>query len=92
VTRCEWSDLPVDQCGHCTGAPEISEGPKPTRQEGSQTEARFPGSCGHCDERFQVGAEIVMADVDGNGASDEWCLLDHTVALTTVPPRLGGGW
>jgi len=85
VTRCDFSDLPVDQCAHCTGAPEIEAAPKPIRWEGSQTEARFPGNCGHCGQRFAEGAEIVAADVDGDGASDEWCLLEHT----TAP---GGGW
>lgn len=78
--RCEWSDLPVDQCAHCTGVPEIAPSPKPIRWEGSQTEARFPGTCGHCGERFGAGAQIVAADVDGNGASDEWGLLEHTVS------------
>lgn len=72
---CEFSDLPVDQCAHCTGA-TLSD-PKPIRWEGSDTEARWPGICAHCGERFPEGAHIVCADTQGDG-SDEWCLYDHT--------------
>jgi len=77
VSRCAYSDLPVDQCSHCKNV-DLTD-PLPIRWEGSQTEARFPGNCGHCGQRFDEGAEITLADVDGDRASDKWCLLEHTV-------------
>lgn len=74
--RCDYSDLPVDQCGHCMGIDLPDE--KPIRWAGSETEARFPGRCAHCGKRFDVGALIVCADLRGDGASDEWCIYEHT--------------
>lgn len=81
TVRCDYSDLPEDQCGHCKGVDlaDVLNGPPPARWEGSQTEARFPGNCGHCGKPFAEGTLIVAADVDGNGASDEWCIFEHTV-------------
>jgi hypothetical protein len=80
--RCDFSDLLVDQCGCPKCRPDLdalSPENLPQRWLGSETEARFGGNCGHCGERFSEGAVIVAADVDGNGASDEWCLLSHTI-------------
>lgn len=83
TTYCDYSDLPVDTCSHCTGADlrDAASGDLPPRWVGSETEARHAGVCGHCETRFSPGALIVAADVEGNGASDVWCLLEHTSAV-----------
>lgn len=75
---CDFGDLPADQCACPRCAPDI-EPPKPIRWAGSETEARFPGICGHCGQPFAEKAVIAAADVEGNGVSDAWCLLEHTV-------------
>ena len=75
TAECDFSGLPAGQCSHCTGASLTT---KPTRWEGTDTEARFPGSCACCGQCFTEGARIVCADVQGNG-SDEWCIYSHTI-------------
>lgn len=80
---CDYSDLPVDTCSHCTGADlrDAQSGYLPPRWVGSETEAQHPGVCAHCETRFPAGTLIAAADVQGNGVSDSWCLLEHTTAV-----------
>ncbi len=60
-SRCEISDLPVSQCGHCRPAP-----PRPLRPSlGPWVEARFPSDCdGDCGDEIQEG-DMIRSDGEG---------------------------
>lgn len=76
MNRCDVTELPTDQCSHCLGQDEPE--PFPIRWERSLTEARWPGSCAHCGDRFSVGDLIARGDLRGDGTGDEWCIYEHT--------------
>lgn len=73
---CEFSDLPVLECAHCTGATLAD--PLPIRWEGTDREAAFAGLCAECGGGIAGGAEVVLADVDDNGLSRRWCHRECT--------------
>lgn len=75
-TLCEYSDLPVDECAHCTGATLAD--PLPIRWEGTDREAEYITGCRECGRTIDVGAEIVLADVEQNGVSKHWCHRECT--------------
>lgn len=82
--RCDWSDLLVENCGHCNGVPDIWEGPgaieaMPEQVEGTWTVATYDSSCGcGCNGRISQGDEIVLAKIDD---VQEWVLIDHARPL-----------
>lgn len=80
AVRCDWSDLLVDECGHCTGAETRAKGPKPIAFEGTWRSAHQNGTCWcGCGERIQPGDDIVLARFMENGEERaHWCLLEHT--------------
>lgn len=80
--RCAWSDLLVENCGHCRGTPNLWEGPTsaaeqlPEQIEGTWTIAAFDSECGcGCNRRVGQGDEIVLAKV---GDVEEWVLIEHS--------------
>lgn len=73
---CEYSDLPVDECAHCTGATLAD--PLPIRWEGTHREAEFQTVCVQCAHHVQIGSEIVLADTEGDGFSKHWCHRECT--------------
>lgn len=85
VQRCDFSELPADQCGceHCRpdlAGPELPD-VLPIAYEGSWIEAQHPGICGcGCGTHFGVGADLVCADVEPGARprNRTWCLADHT--------------
>lgn len=60
---CDFSDLPVTTCAHCTGDTLVD--PIPVQQLGTYREAQFPGTCGHCGRRYGPGTDIALS-VDGD--------------------------
>lgn len=73
--RCEYSDLPADQCGceHCQ--PDVIDPlDLPTRYVGSERESHFSTRCRVCERRIDPGHQIALADLAGDGGSDDaWC-------------------
>ncbi len=62
MTRCERTDLLVEQCDHCRH-PEA-----PRRRQavaGRAITALYPGKCRGCDKAFAPGESITPAVVDG---------------------------
>jgi len=82
--RCEWSDLLVENCGHCQGVPNLWEGPSdvdqlPEQIEGTWTIAALDSECGcGCNRRIGQGDEIVLAVVGtGDVREEAWVLIEH---------------
>lgn len=80
MKRCEWSDLLVENCGHCRGTLHSLDGLKPEADrpeeiDGTWTIANFDSECGcGCNLRIGQGDEIALARV---GDVEEWVLLEH---------------
>jgi len=67
VSRCEMSDLPVEQCACRIHGPSERR-PRITRH-GMPWEARFPGACEDCERRIHVGDSIMRTE-DGYAHED----------------------
>ncbi|MEU4172134.1 hypothetical protein AB0F46_35285 [Streptomyces sp. NPDC026665] len=57
ITRCEFTELPVDGCAHCRGhttnpAPDVPPAARPWFQ------AIYPGTCAVCGSPFNSGTAI----------------------------------
>jgi hypothetical protein len=77
AARCDFSDLPTDQCAHCKGHVE------PRRAAASERppwliEARYRGQCAGCGEPFAVGA-LIEYDPETTGWLAECCAFDRGV-------------
>lgn len=74
--RCDFSDLPTDQCAHCKGIPT----PRTTTRELPSwlREARFRGQCAGCGEPYTVGA-LIEFDPQTGGWLAECCAMDGSV-------------
>lgn len=63
--RCSVTELLVEQCAHCRPpAPAADPFDEPTPKLGSSFEARYPGQCSDCGDRFDAGDEI-RSDLSG---------------------------
>ena len=59
MTRCDLSDLLVEECACRIHKPEQAINPSaPWVAAGWAFEARFPGRCPDCDDGIDVGADI----------------------------------
>lgn len=66
MAECERTGLDTLGCYHCRPA-----APKPPRVEvGPIIDARFPGTCGSCGERFEEGERI------GRNPEDGWVRME----------------
>lgn len=66
TARCEKYDLPVEMCGHCTGAEERARAEEhaPILPGSPWFRASYPGRCSGCDDPIVPGDRI---RVDGHG-------------------------
>lgn len=89
MKRCDWSDLLVENCGHCRGVPNLWEGPSdvdalPEQIEGTWTVANYDSECGcGCNRRIGQGDEITLAKV---GDGEDWVLIEHARQPRWVAP------
>jgi hypothetical protein len=66
--RCDLFELPVDQCAHCLGHGDTVQ---PVEDWAALllrpgwSQARFPGICENCRERFTAGTPITMVISSG---------------------------
>jgi hypothetical protein len=77
TARCEFSDLPPEQCAHCQG--HVEPRPDAVRElPRGVVEARYRGSCAGCGEPYAVGALIEYDPSYGRWVA-ECCALDPEV-------------
>lgn len=83
MTRCENTDLLVDQCAHCLKKLSIEE--QATRERAQLTArdprwfpAGYPGTCGNCGERFEPGTAIRFELGSSSNWIAECCAEDDT--------------
>ena len=58
IVRCEFSDLPADQCQHCKTGIERTPDPHDVETVGQPITARFPGVCVGCGGTIEEGQRI----------------------------------
>lgn len=63
TARCDLTDLPTDMCAHCLGHRSDTDDRATARAHLIEytpgwIEARFPGLCAVCDERYPAGTAI----------------------------------
>lgn len=80
MKRCDWSDLLIENCGHCKGTPDLDVPADvdqlPEQVEGTWTVAIYDSECGcGCNRRIGQGDEIVLAKV---GDIEDWVLEGHS--------------
>lgn len=61
AVRCDFTELPVDQCAHCRPPVE----PEHLERDGPQTVAAFPGRCVDCGGRIAAGDPIAYVNGEG---------------------------
>lgn len=82
MSWCDFNDMPSESCAHCQGTPELDV--RPTYAPihfAPRMEARYPGVCGHCGDRVQVGDPLVLCGAD-DGSERAWCLVSHVSSDT----------
>ena len=67
MSRCDFSDLPTDQCGHCLG----TDKPPPKLKAEAVTTARYEGACPECFGSIRQGDRIGLFS-DGGKHKPEW--------------------
>lgn len=76
---CPLSDLPADQCGcrlHRPDGGTVAVEPASVRSYGYQLntviEARYPGTCQECGDRYEVGESITPQRHGGGRVTGRW--------------------
>lgn len=67
TARCDRYDLPVEMCGHCTGAEaraRAEEQPRERQERGPWFTAEFWGKCAGCGDIIRPG-DVIRADGQG---------------------------
>lgn len=75
--RCDFSDLPTDQCAHCQGH-ATPRRDAAAEHRSPRIEARYRGQCAGCGEPYTVGAPIEY-DPQTGGWVAECCALNSEV-------------
>lgn len=68
TVRCDFSDLPVDGCSHCTGRRGVEDPGDYTIV--NRFTARYPGRCAICDLPFGDG-DLIGRTSDGDYVGQE---------------------
>ena len=77
AARCDFTDLPPDQCAHCKGHAE----PRPAlaaERTSPWIEARYRGRCAGCGEPYTVGA-LIEYDPQTGGWVAKCCAMNGEV-------------
>lgn len=85
--RCEMTELPTSSCAHCLGHADPEAELSALRARLLATgrgwfTAQYPGTCQHCDERFEPGA-VVRMEIP-RGWRGECCADTETRRPTTT--------
>lgn len=72
TARCDFSDLPQDQCAHCLGHAEPQTA---AEQPARWIEARYRGRCSECEEPYTPGA-LILYDPRNGGWLAECCAMN----------------
>lgn len=69
MIRCDYSDLPVNQCAHCLGHQNPEQQAAADRTElltrPCWIPAQYPGTCATCGEHFEPGTPIIGSPAGG---------------------------